>query len=267
MASTPEHVGVSAAVQAPVADAPVSLDPAFDRDRFLLRQKILTVHEKYDVWDDQGQPILFVQRLGRYMRNLGAGAGGVTAGLVVGGGGGWLSIQLDSPLVMAAAGILGLVAIIIVGTALSAKRHLQFFRDDSKSEPLLEILQDQKFVLFTHTYTVNDPNGRTLARFSKNLLTDIFRKRWKCHDPSGQVMCVALEDSQLRALIRRFLTRLLPMNFHILHGQTGAVIGQFDRKFTLLDRYVLDLSGDPQRTLDRRVALALGVMLDTGERR
>jgi hypothetical protein len=29
------------------------------------------------------------------MRNLGAGAGGVTAGLIVGGGGGWLSIQLE----------------------------------------------------------------------------------------------------------------------------------------------------------------------------
>jgi len=30
---------------------------------------------------------------------------------------------------------------------------------------------------------------------------------------------------------------------------------------------VLDLTGDPGRTLDRRVALAMGVMLDTGERR
>jgi len=45
------------------------------------------------------------------------------------------------------------------------------------------------------------------------------------------------------------------------------VIGEFKRKFTILDRYVLDMSGDPQRLMDRRVALALGVMLDTGERR
>jgi len=35
----------------------------------------------------------------------------------------------------------------------------------------------------------------------------------------------------------------------------------------LLDRYVLDLKADRARELDRRVALALGVMLDTGERR
>jgi hypothetical protein len=45
------------------------------------------------------------------------------------------------------------------------------------------------------------------------------------------------------------------------------VIGEFNRKFTILDRYVLDLTADPGRNLDRRIALALGVMLDTGERR
>jgi hypothetical protein len=46
-----------------------------------------------------------------------------------------------------------------------------------------------------------------------------------------------------------------------------TVLGELNRKFTLFDKYVLDLTHDPQRTLDRRVALALGVMLDTGEGR
>ena len=45
------------------------------------------------------------------------------------------------------------------------------------------------------------------------------------------------------------------------------VFGEFNRKFTLFDRYVLDLSADADRTFDRRIALAVGVMLDTGERR
>ena len=44
-------------------------------------------------------------------------------------------------------------------------------------------------------------------------------------------------------------------------------IGKFDRKFTILDRYVLDMTAYPARTIDRRVAVAIGVMLDTGERR
>ena len=40
-----------------------------------------------------------------------------------------------------------------------------------------------------------------------------------------------------------------------------------NRKFTVLDRYVLDLTADEERALDRRIALASGIMLDTGERR
>jgi len=43
--------------------------------------------------------------------------------------------------------------------------------------------------------------------------------------------------------------------------------GEFNRKLTILDRYVLDMRADTTRSLDRRIALALGVMLDTGERR
>jgi hypothetical protein len=62
---------------------------------------------------------------------------------------------------------------------------------------------------------------------------------------------------------------LLRTNFVIVDGSNpgGLVLGEFNRKFTLFDRYVLDLSLDPTRSLDRRVAVALGVMLDTGERR
>jgi hypothetical protein len=44
-------------------------------------------------------------------------------------------------------------------------------------------------------------------------------------------------------------------------------LGEFNRKFTLFDRYVLDMTADTSRAIDRRIALALGVMLDACERR
>jgi hypothetical protein len=40
-----------------------------------------------------------------------------------------------------------------------------------------------------------------------------------------------------------------------------------DRKFQLRDRYVLDLAGDTERRLDRRLAVALAVGLDTLQNR
>ena len=50
-------------------------------------------------------------------------------------------------------------------------------------------------------------------------------------------------------------------------GEVEAMRGEFNRNFTIFDRYVLDLTRDRPRTIDRRLAVALGVLLDTGEHR
>ena len=47
----------------------------------------------------------------------------------------------------------------------------------------------------------------------------------------------------------------------------GRTIGHLSRKFQLRDRYVLDVGGDVERRLDRRLAIALAVGLDTLQNR
>ena len=176
-----------------------------------------------------------------------------------------------------AAGLMALIGMLLIlttaitaGIALSAKRHVTFYRDQTRRERLLDILQERKFQPITMTYTVRDARGRPLARLGKNWLFNIIRKRWYVWDPEGRLLFLAKEDSVILSLLRRVvgpLFGLLRTNFIFLPAGTEDVIGEFKRKFTILDRYVLDMSADPQRTMDRRVALALGVMLDTGERR
>jgi hypothetical protein len=149
-------------------------------------------------------------------------------------------------------------------------RHLTVYRDDSRAERMLEVRQDQRVALLVRTYTVMTPDGQSLAQLSKNYLHNIIRKTWYARGPDGALTCTALEDSVILSLLRRVIGRLfglLRTNFLIVRGPYREVIGEFNRKFTMLDRYVLDLSGDHDRLLDRRVALALGVMLDTGEGR
>lgn len=263
----PPRAGSAEPARRPASRDPASLDAVFDRDRFLLRQKVLSIHEKYDVWSEEGEPIVFVERPGRHLRNFGALFAGVGVGAIVFFGFGWASTSLEAPGLLALGILPAILALLVVATALSAKRHLYFYRDESRSEPLLEVLQDRKFYWLTHTYTVREPAGATLALLSKNLLTDIFRKRWEWRDAAGRLVCVAKEDTVLKAILRRFVTRLIPLNFVFEQPGSPMPLGGFDRKFTLFDRYVLDLSADRKRMLDRRVALALGVMLDTGERR
>jgi uncharacterized protein YxjI len=280
------------AASAPPAGAPVrapaplsyaappvyaSGDP-FARNKFLLRQKLVSINQKYHAWDEVGNTLLFIERPAHVMQNLGALLAGIVVALVVGvplavGAVAVMDGNETAQIILAAAGgLLGLTAGVLVGVALSALRHVTFYRDDTKAAPLLHVLQDTKWQILNARYTVVTPDGQPIARFRKNFLYNLIRKRWYILAPDGVTMlAVAKEDSIILSLLRRLIGgiigAMIRTNFIILQGTTDRILGEFNRKFTILDRYVLDMSADPAHELDRRICLALGVMLDTGERR
>ena len=253
-------------------------DGVFNRDIFLLRQKHLSINQKYQVSDEEGNPILFVMRPTYFWRTILALVSAYIITMLV-----YTIVMLaivgdstpgtmqgqDSP---AATLVLMLLPVlfVVVAMALAPKRHVTFYRDESRTQKMFDVLQDKKVQFPMRTYTVRDATGTPLASFKKNYLYNLFRKRWELRSMSGTVMCVAKEDSIILSLLRRVLGPmfgLLRTNYLITRGTGETVVGEFKRKFTILDRYVLDLSADRRRDLDRRLALALGVMLDTGERR
>ncbi|MDP8239501.1 MAG: hypothetical protein P9X24_10460 [Candidatus Hatepunaea meridiana] len=249
-------------------------DPVFNRDKFLLRQKHLAISQKYYVWDEEGNTIMFIQRPRHLMRNVfailfGILCGYVTILLLLP-----LATLMDTDVLMTIYVVTNIVLFItvtfIVICLLYKKRHITFYRDDSKREKLLEILQNKKVEIITATYTLLDSNYQLLATFRKNFLYNIFRRRWYCYAPDGSILCIAKEDSIILSLLRKVLGSffgLLKINFIIMRRESDDIIGELNRKFTILDRYVLDMTGDPSREIDRRIALALGVLLDSGERR
>lgn len=255
----------------------LAIDPVFNRDLFLLRQQLLRISDKYDVCDETGANILYMERPAHFLQNFGALLAGLAASVAVFLGVGTIAEQAPPTsaaraILVVLAVLLALTALLAVSISLSAKRHLSVYRDASKRERLIEVLQDKKFQPITMTFTVRDFRGQPLARLAKNWLYNVFRKRWYVYAPGPEqhLLFVAKEDSVLRSLLRRFLGPLfgvLRTNFIILRPDSEDLVGEFKRKFTILDRYVLDMSADPQQLMDRRIALALGVMLDTGERR
>jgi DNA-directed RNA polymerase subunit RPC12/RpoP len=257
------------------------LHPAMDRDRFLLRQKLITLSEKYVVCDDEQRPILYVERPAHFWRNLGAIlvtilglvvsiSLAIIAGMAVSEAiqPGWIGIVLAILLLVG-----GIVGSAIVGIACSPKRHISFFTDESKERLLLRVLQDKKFQPIVATYTVLTPEGDLLGRMRKNYLYNFFRRKWDVLDPQGRIMLIGREASLLLSLLRRLLGPMLGFlraNFIlVVPGPDGGEVtrGEFNRNFTIFDRYVLDLSRDEPRMIDRRLAIALGVLLDTGEHR
>jgi hypothetical protein len=252
------------------------LDPAFDRDVFLLRERLLTVRAAYEVWAEDGTPILYVERPTFPVRTLLAYVVALVAASVVVAVASQLADVAGPPmdaLVMLAGYLLSIGLFVIVSMSARPLRHVTVYRDERRREVLLRITQDQRLAFLTRTYTVLTPAGVTLARLCKRYVHNVLRKRWYVQTVSGDRVAMAIEDSVVLSLLRRVLGSLfgvLRTNFVLVHlgrTQDGSVFGEFNRKFTLFDRYVLDLSADPERRFDRRVAVALGVMLDTGERR
>ena len=140
--------------------------------------------------------------------------------------------------------------------------------------PLLFITQNHLWELFHRDYTLKDQDGRVIAKLSRNNLASLFRRGWTIMEPSGATYGRVREDSVVRAIIRRvignLIAPLIKTDFHFLkQDATGneRKIGAFNRRISVFDKYVLDLSEDPQRTLDRRVALGVGILLDTAEKR
>lgn len=250
-------------------------DPVFDRDKFLIKQKRIALSAKYFVGDEHGNEIAFVHRpifFGRTLLIAFLGViwcMGVVMGLAALFGGPGRNREMEAfagiiiPVLMFA-GIFGIIYF------LAPFRHVSFYRDRTMKEKILTVHQDKRFSLINFPYTLLDAAGEPLVRFRKNMLYNIIRKRWYVDQLDGSPFCMALEDSILLSLLRRFLGPmfgLLRTNFIITTDDGQDVLGELNRKLTLFDKYVLDMTEDPDRTLDRRVALALGVMLDTGENR
>jgi predicted Zn finger-like uncharacterized protein len=248
----------------------------FGYDRFLINQKRISISEKYYVYDEAQNPILFIERPAHFWRSIGAAMAGVLVAIV-----GILcsvvafaALQKTAETVGVVLMILGFVlsiaAMIAVIIWLIPKRHISIYTDDTKANLLLEIFQDQKVSFLRATYTVRDPAEGFLGRLQKNYLYNLFRKRWDAFKPDGSPLVVAREDSLILSLLRRLfgpMLGLLRTNFVYLRPNTTTVLGEFNRKYTLFDRYVLDLTADRAHEVDRRLAVALGILLDTGERR
>ena len=250
----------------------------FDNDKFLVNQKRFAINERYFITDEDKNPLMMAERPTKILRSLGAMFGAVVTFIVV-----FVIMVIAAAglqeagvpeAVAAVIGVVGFIAAVFatiaVAVVLSPYRHVTFYTGESKEEALLVVHQDRKFYGLRATYSVKTPEGEPLGQLVKNYIYNIFRKQWRINAPDGRTIALAKEDSLILSLLRRFLGPLfgiLRTNFVIVDPEGDRVIGEFNRKFTLFDRYVLDMSDDRDGVLDRRLAIGLGVMLDTGERR
>jgi hypothetical protein len=147
------------------------------------------------------------------------------------------------------------------------KEEVRFFADEAETAEVFRLKARALIDIGSSRYDVFAGEDR-IGFLSNNLRESVTRTTWRVGGPDEREVAVALERSHVGGLTRRLkdffpFGELMPApyNFDLVVG--GRVVGGFDRRLGKPDELVLDLSGDRKRKIDRRVALALAVALDT----
>jgi hypothetical protein len=150
------------------------------------------------------------------------------------------------------------------------KEDLRAFTDESKTAEVFRIKAQQVWDPRAR-YDVTDANGQQVGQLAKVFGKSLLRSTWRLYDPAGNESAWAQERSLFVALFRRLVGFVpfiggfadwLPIPYHFDYFMEEQQIGGLERILGVRDRYRLDVSGDAERTIDRRVVLALAVGMD-----
>jgi hypothetical protein len=154
---------------------------------------------------------------------------------------------------------------------LAVKEDIRFYADEGETQELFRIKARSIFDIGGARYDVlagEEKIGVLEHQFRASLL----RSTWTVRGADDAEVMVARERSVPLAIARRLIDFVpygewipIPYNFDLVID--GRVAGSMNRKLQLRDRYVLDLGGDHERRLDRRLAIALAIGLDTLQNR
>lgn len=144
--------------------------------------------------------------------------------------------------------------------AFKLKEDIRLFSDDTMSKELLTI-QARSVIDFSATYDVVDTEtGERVGSLRRKGMKSILKDEWVILDANESEIGFIKEDSAMMALLRRFLTNLIPQKFHVEVG--GSNVALFKQDFNpFVGKLKLDFSPDTNNRLDRRLGLAAAVLL------
>ena len=150
--------------------------------------------------------------------------------------------------------------------AFKLKEDIRVYSDESLADELL-LIQARKVIDFSSEYDVVDSHsGERIGALKRKGFKSMIKDEWLIFDSQNAEVGKICEDSMLMALLRRFLTSLIPQTFEGTIG--GAGVFTFKQKFNpFVQRIVLDFGEDTANRLDRRMGIAAAVLLSAVEGR
>ena len=150
--------------------------------------------------------------------------------------------------------------------AFKLKEDISIYTDENKTNELLNI-KARSIIDFSAAYDVYDSaSGQKIGAFKRRGLKSMLKDEWVIMDAIDQEVGIVEEDSWLMATLRRFATNLIPQSFHGRIGNTPVL--KFNQHFNpFIQKITLDFTEDRTNLLDRRIGIALAVLLSAVEGR
>lgn len=150
--------------------------------------------------------------------------------------------------------------------AFKLKEDITVYSDESASKELLKI-QARSIIDFSAAYDVTDiTTNQKIGSLRRKGFRSILKDEWEILNTSDQIVGMIQEDSMLKAILRRFLTNLIPQGFSITIG--NQVVGILKQTFNpFVPQFNIDFSMDTSNQLDGRLGIAIVILLQTIEGR
>jgi uncharacterized protein YxjI len=145
--------------------------------------------------------------------------------------------------------------------AFKLKEDIRVYTGEDMQTEVLTILA-RRIIDFSSAYDVYDPAqaGLKVGALKRKGMKSIIKDEWIIMDAQDKEIGLIQEDSMLLALVRRFLTNLIPQKYAgMVHGAQVCTFKQNFNPFVM--KINLDFSMDARGLLDRRIGIAAAILL------
>ena len=143
--------------------------------------------------------------------------------------------------------------------AFKLKEDIRVFTDESMTDERVAI-KARSILDFSAAYDVVDTHKQEkLGALKRKGWSSMIRDSWIMMDPNDREVGTIQEDSMALALIRRFLSNLIPQKFH-LRDSTGTELARFRTHFNPFV-HRMTVTVNENCTINPILVLAAGVLL------
>lgn len=251
------------------------IDPAFDRDRFVLTHRPMSRRRGFDVRDESGEPLLHVERPAQGGRSLTVVLLALVAFVFIGFlltkaillFGQYLFGDPPPDWCLIGAFVIGFVVwpivLVLALVLLSPLRDIRFYTDRTREVEVLRIRGVNRWRLLKSRYLVESPDSAPLACLVRRTFGEEFK--WTADSPQDEpIMRVQVMKSPRTSLLGEIFENVTGSQneWFVLQSQDGSrelgLLSHWERPEYLC---MLDMTHDAGRLIDRRIALALAVIL------